>query len=210
MITTAILDVDGVLTYFKSAWQHLHRILGTEYWASINREAYKAGLINYRDWAITDALLWFGVPKTWAEPPITLRRGAIELLRTLKAANMRIIAITGGLNYTGAPIRDYVNHYISNELIYDESGNLISVRVNVESKEVINEILNQLGIDWNEVLAIGDSEMDIPMLTKAKYSIAYNPTSNEVAGSAKIVIQSETLYPVIKVVKAILKIEEPR
>jgi phosphoserine phosphatase len=79
MIRAAVLDVDGVLTYFRSAWMHLHRILGTDAWATINRDAYRAGLINYRDWALVDALLWFGVPKTWVEPPVTLRKGAVEL-----------------------------------------------------------------------------------------------------------------------------------
>jgi phosphoserine phosphatase len=46
--------------------------------------------------------------------------------------------------------------------------------------------------------------MDIPMLRKARYSIAYNPTNEEVANAARIVINSDTLYPLVDVVKAIL------
>ncbi len=70
MIKAAILDVDGgVLTYFRSAWQHLHKVLGTDEWASVNRDAYKAGLINYRDWALVDALLWIDVPRPGLRSP---------------------------------------------------------------------------------------------------------------------------------------------
>ncbi|MFP3215715.1 MAG: HAD-IB family phosphatase [Vulcanisaeta sp.] len=204
MIRAAVLDVDGVLTYFRSAWMHLHRILGTDYWASINRDAYRAGLINYRDWALVDALLWFGVPRTWAEPPVTLRSGAPELLGLLKSNDVKIIAVSGGLSYTWAPLRNYVDYFISNELVYDEYGSLISVRVNVENKDFVDNLIKELGIAWDQVLAVGDSDMDIPMLRKAKYSIAYNPTNEEVANAARIVINSDTLYPLVDVVKAIL------
>jgi phosphoserine phosphatase len=183
---------------------HLHRILGTDYWASINRDAYRAGLINYRDWALVDALLWFGVPRTWAEPPVTLRSGAPELLGLLKSNDVKIIAVSGGLSYTWAPLRNYVDYFISNELVYDEYGSLISVRVNVENKDFVDNLIKELGIAWDQVLAVGDSDMDIPMLRKARYSIAYNPTNEEVANAARIVINSDTLYPLVDVVKAIL------
>jgi len=205
MIRAAVLDVDGVLTYFRSAWMHLHRILGTDAWATINRDAYRAGLINYRDWALVDALLWFGVPKTWVEPPVTLRKGAVELLKLLRNNGIRVIALSGGLNYTGVPIKDYVDYFISNELIFDEDYSLISVKVNVESKDFIKDLLGKLGVTWDQVLAVGDSDMDLPILKSARYSIAYNPLSEEVANTARVIINSDTLYPVIDVINAILK-----
>ena len=203
MIRAAILDVDGVLTYFRSAWQHLHRVLGTDEWASINRDAYKAGLINYRDWALVDALLWMGVPRSWIEIPVTLRSGALELLKFLRENNVVIIAVSGGLNYTGIPIKDYVNYFISNELIFDNDS-LISVKVNVENKELIDDLIRGLGLDWDYVMAVGDSDMDLPMLRRARYSIAYNPVNEEVANAARIVVNSDTLYPIIDIARAIL------
>ncbi|ADY01786.1 phosphoserine phosphatase (serB) [Vulcanisaeta moutnovskia 768-28] len=205
MIRAAILDVDGVLTYFRSAWQHLHRVLGTEEWASLNREAYASGLINYRDWALVDALLWMGVPRSWVEVPVTLRRGTLELLKFLRDNDVLVIAVSGGLNYTGIPIREYINYFISNELVLDNDDSLISVKVNVENKNIVNDLINRLGLDWDYVMAVGDSDMDLPMLRRARYSIAYNPVNEEVANAARIVINSDTLYPLIDLVKAILK-----
>ncbi len=204
MIRAAVLDVDGVLTYFRSAWQHLHKILGTDNWALINRDAYRSGLINYRDWALTDALLWTGVPRTWIEIPVTLRKGAYDLLRFLRDNGVRVITVSGGLNYTGIPIRNYVDYFISNELIFDENNTLLSVRVNVENKDFINELITGMGISWDEVMAVGDSDMDIPILKRARYSIAYNPVSEEVASMVRIVINSDTLYPLIDIAKVVL------
>ncbi len=204
MIKAAIIDVDGVLTYFRSAWQHLHRILGTDDWASINRDAYKAGLINYRDWALVDALLWMDVPRTWVEPPVTLRRGALELLTFLKDNGVVTIALSGGLNYTGIPIRNYIDYFISNEFVFDGNNSLISVRVNVENKDFADEIVKNVGVSWDEVMAIGDSDMDLPILRRAKYSIAYNPVNEDVANAARIVVNSDTLYPLLDIARAIL------
>ncbi len=145
--------------------------------------------------------------KTWVEvPPITLRRGgALELLRFLRDNNVLVIAVSGGLNYTGIPpIRDYVNYFISNELVFDDNGSLISVRVNVENKDIVNELVSELRLDWDYIMAVGDSDMDLPMLKRARYSIAYNPVNDEVANAARIVINSDTLYPLIDIVRAIL------
>jgi Phosphoserine phosphatase len=116
-----------------------------------------------------------------------------------------VIALSGGLNYTEVPIKDYVDYFISNELIFDEDYSLISVKVNVENKDFIKDLLGKLGVTWDQVLAVGDSDMDLPILKSARYSIAYNPMSEEVANTARVIINSETLYPVIDVINAILK-----
>jgi len=202
VIKVAILDVDGVLTMFKSAWQYLHGLLGLSEWARINREAYLRGLIDYRDWALADVLLWFNVPRRWTRPPLNLRPGSVELLELLRNNGVRIIAVSGGLDYTRDALAGLVDDYLSNELIYVDDV-LFSVRVNVESKDPVIGLIS--GIPWSEVLAIGDGENDIPMLRLAKYSIAYNPVSDEVANAANIVINSPTLYPVVDIVREILR-----
>ncbi|MFB6470803.1 MAG: HAD-IB family phosphatase [Vulcanisaeta sp. AZ3] len=207
MIKAAILDVDGVLTHFRSAWQHLHRILGTETWASVNRDAYKEGLIDYKDWALVDALLWFGVPRMWVEPPITLRKGALDLLKVLKDSGVKVIAVSGGLNYTAVPIGNYVDYFISNELVIGDDESLISVRIVVENKGFVDELIKEMGINWDEVIAVGDSDMDMPMLKRAGYPVAYNPVSENVINTARIVINSDTLYPLINIIKIILSIK---
>jgi len=77
-----ILDVDGVITPFRSAWQRLHAVLGTD--AQLNRELYKLGAIDYYEWALYDVLLWRGIPRGIAEARFQTRRGLDALCRALQ------------------------------------------------------------------------------------------------------------------------------
>ncbi len=203
MIKLAIIDVDGVLTHFRSAWRRLHAIFETDEWANASRVAFAKGLIDYDDWALIDAFMWLGMPLKWISAPITLRDGAIDLLRLLKRRGVVIVALSGGLNSVLKYIEDYVDYYISNEVVFDDNELLSGLIVNVDSKKFVDDIVALLNCSWKEVLAIGDSEMDIPMLEKAGYSIAYNPTSEKVARVAKFVVSSDTLYPVVRLVEAL-------
>ena len=204
MIRLAILDVDGVLTMFKSAWQYLHAILGVSHIAKANYEAYRARLIDYRDWAFVDLMLWYGTSRRWSRPKITLRPGALELLELLRKNNVYIMAVSGGLDFTGDVVGGHVDEYVSNRMIY-RGDSLVSVEVNVEGKDYIIKRVEEMGFSWNEVLAIGDSEIDIPLLSRALYSIAYNPLSDAVARAARVTVNSSTLYPVVDIVNAWLK-----
>jgi phosphoserine phosphatase len=203
VVRLAVLDVDGVLTMFRSAWQYLHGLLGLSEWARVNSEAYRRGLIDYRDWALVDALLWFNVPRRWTRPMVTLRPGALELLQVLKRGGVRVLAVSGGLDYVQDVLGGLVDLYLSNRLIYVEDA-LFSVTVDVENKNPAIELVEREGVRWDEVLAIGDGENDIPILRLAKYSVAFNPVNEDVANAANIVIDSPTLYPVIDAVKQFL------
>jgi phosphoserine phosphatase len=54
-------------------------------------------------------------------------------------------------------------------------------------------------------VAVGDGEADLPMLKRAGYPIAFNPATEEVARAAKAVIRAETLHPLAKYLKALLR-----
>ncbi|OYT26584.1 MAG: haloacid dehalogenase [Thermoprotei archaeon ex4572_64] len=197
----ALIDFDGVLTYTKSAWAYVHKLLNLEDLAKMHKEAYSRGLIDYKDWAFIDVMLWHRLSKKILNLKPYLRPGALELLKFLRDKKLDIIIITGGLDYNRELVDKYVNYYISNNLVYN-FNEIFSVEVNVSSKEhIIEEVLS---LDWSKILAIGDGEMDIPVLRKAKLSIAYNPTCIEVSNAASIVIYSKTLYPVIKVLNKLL------
>ncbi|AAL63885.1 HAD family hydrolase [Pyrobaculum aerophilum] len=199
-----ILDVDGVVTPFRSAWQRLHAILGTD--GSLNRTLYKMGLINYYEWALYDTLLWHGAPRRLVEAYFQTTRGLEELCKVLKEAGVYIIAISAGLGYTRA-LSHCFHFYVVNDLIF-QGGAVRTVAVSVSDKNkdaVAEKVLDLLGVKWEEAVAVGDGDADLPMLRKAGYSIAFNPVSEEVARAAKAVIRAETLYPLAKYIKALLK-----
>ncbi len=197
----ALIDFDGVLTYTRSAWAYIHGLLDLEDLAKMHKEAYSRGLIDYKDWAFIDTMLWYKSSKKILNLKPYLRPGALELLKLLKNKGLNVVIITGGLDYNKELIDKYVDYYVSNNLIYS-FNEIFSVEVNVPSKEyVIEKVLN---LDWSKILAIGDGEMDIPVLRKAKLSIAYNPTCVDVSNAANIVVYSRTLYPVIKILDKLL------
>jgi phosphoserine phosphatase len=199
-----ILDVDGVITPFRSAWQRLHAVLGTD--AQLNRELYKLGAIDYYEWALYDTLLWRGIPRGIAEARFQTRRGLDALCRALQEAGVYAVALSAGLGYTRR-ISHCFHFYVVNDLVYRD-GAVYTVAVSVSDRnkdEIAGQILSLLGLDWGEAVAVGDGEADLPMLKKAGYPIAFNPAAEEVARAAKAVIRAETLHPLAKYLKALLR-----
>ncbi|NPA69975.1 MAG: HAD-IB family phosphatase [Crenarchaeota archaeon] len=205
-IRYAILDVDGVIIKHKSSWQYIHSLLGTQKIASIHREAaLERKIIDYRDWAFVDVFLWRGSYKCDLYlSSDDLVPGAIELLRLLNRNRVKIFMVSGGLELAYELVRDYVDLYISNRLIY-KNGRVFSVRVNVCSKDcIINVFERAFNIDWDRTLAIGDGSIDLPFISRARYSIAYNPVDDDVAKIAKFVVYGRDMYPVLSIVECLL------
>ncbi|MEZ0319963.1 MAG: HAD family phosphatase [Pyrobaculum sp.] len=203
MYKAVILDVDGVVTPFVSAWQRLHAVFGID--ASFNRLLYKRGLIDYYEWALYDVLLWWGAPRRAVEAYFQTTRGLEALCQMLKEAGVYTIAVSAGVGYTRA-LGHCFHFYVVNDLVYRD-GAVYSVSVQVSDKNkdsVASAVLDLLGVEWREAVAVGDGEADLPMLRKAGYSIAFNPASEEVARAAKAVIRADSLYPLSKYLRAVL------
>ncbi len=202
----AILDLDGVILKVRSSWQLLHRRIGTENLARVHREAAWRGIIDYAEWALADVFLWLGSPKGWTRCTITeLYPGAIMLLKLLRRSGVTTVILSGGLDIACPVLKPYVDMYISNKILY-ENGVIAGVRVQVNSKQTYADFLERaLRLDWSKTLAVGDSIIDVPILERAEYSIAFNPADEEVTKAAKIVVYSESLYPVIKIVSTLLQ-----
>ncbi len=201
----AILDLDGVILRSRSSWQLLHKRIGTEKLSQIHREAAWRGIIDYAEWALVDAFLWLNTPRGWTRCTYTdLYPGAIKLLRLLYKHGVFIVILSGGLDIACPLLKPYVDLYISNRLVY-ENGVVAGVRVQVDSKYTyVNFLERSLKLDWSRTLAIGDSIIDVPVLERAEFSIAFNPADEEVTRVAKIVVYSESLDPVVEIVNSIL------
>jgi len=205
-IRYAILDVDGVVIRHRSSWQYIHSVLGTRDIANIHREAaLEKGLIDYRDWAFVDAFLWRNsyrgdISLTYDD----LVPGVLDLLRLLRKHRVMVIMVSGGLELAYDLVRDYVDLYISNRLVYKD-GRVFSVKVNVCSKDCIIDVLERaFNIDWDRTVAIGDGSIDMPFISRAGYSIAFNPVEEDVAKVARFVVYSGDMYPVISIVRCLL------
>ena len=202
----AFFDVDGVILRHRSSWQLIHSRLGTVDIAKVHRAlAVEYCALTYRDWAFVDVFLWRGKDRN----SIKLREedftpGIFELLEYLNSHGVYIIVISGGLELVYEYIRDYVDLFVSNSLIYVDNK-IFSVNVHVSTKEDIVQFLERfLKIDWSKSLAVGDSVIDVPMLRRARYSIAYNPADAEVTKYARFVVYGSDMYPILQIVKTLL------
>ncbi len=198
-----ILDVDGVLTSFRSAWRRLHDILGIN--ADLNRALYERGYIDYVDWAVADVALWRGVPKYIAESFFKPREGFEELCGVLRRSSALSVAISAGVGYTRRLSRCFDEFHV-NDLVYEGglvSGVTVSV-TNTNKAEIAESILSKRGISLKESVAVGDSETDLPLLRKAGFSIAFNPTSEQIARAADVVLRSQKLYVLAKYLSSLL------
>lgn len=204
-------DVDGVLTKIDSIWRHLHDKFNTLHFAKKNAELFKAGKISYEEWAILDASLWKGrsikeIDACLSEIP--LREFAVELLNELKQRGVKLIAISAGLDIVIKEIEKrsgikFDSSY-ANKLIFENGVVSGDVEVLVEyynKGEVLVKACKELGIKPCDVISIGDSEVDIPMMKESGFSIAFNPKSKDVLVSADIAIFSEKILPLIKLLR---------
>lgn len=198
-----ILDVDGVLTSFRSAWKRLHEILGVN--ADLNRVLYEKRYIDYVDWAIADVALWRGAPKYIVESLFKPREGFEELCDVLRRSSVFRVAISAGVGYTRRLSRCFDEFHV-NDLVYEDglvSGVVVSV-TDTNKAEIAESVLSRRGISLKESVAVGDSETDLPLLERAGFAIAFNPTSERVARAAHVVLRSQRLYVLAKYLSSLL------
>ncbi|MDO8057060.1 MAG: HAD-IB family phosphatase [Candidatus Hermodarchaeota archaeon] len=200
-------DLDGTLVYIGSAWSWIHRLLGTLERAKPNAEQYFAGKIDYTRWAELDVALWHGVPlnhiETAVQRGIELIPNASELISTLRSYGFKTAIISSGLavfaNQAQAQLQ--IDYSRANRLLTDTKGQICGVEVHVafENKgEVLEDIAKDLRIPLNACVAIGDSRNDISMFQRAGFSIAFNPSHEEVASAAMTIIRSQNALELLR------------
>jgi len=195
-----VFDVDGVLTEVESIWRYLHRKLGTLKQAEVNAKAYYNGLISYEEWAKRDVALWRGIPKEVLISivnNIPLRRGARDLISFLKAKGLIVVALSAGLSLITRRIKDVLglDRELSNDLIFDKNGKVsgdVVVKVRADNKGlVLKKLLNEYNLTGKECIAVGDSEVDIPMFKEVGLSVAFSPKDIKVAEAADVTIYGD-------------------
>ncbi len=206
---TVIFDVDGTLTETRSIWQFIHENLGT--WEKAGKhylQQFLLGQISYKNFAILDAREWKGVPLKTLEDIIHRVKyvdGAQETFMLLNKKKTRIFVISSGLNILVKRIlRELGAIYgIANELEIHQ-GKLtgkVKIRVPWNGKGLVLEKIAKIHkINLHQAVVVGDSETDISMFRICGTSIAFNPSSNDVARAATHVVQENDLRKILSFV----------
>jgi phosphoserine phosphatase len=197
-----VFDMEGTLTASPTAWELMHGKVGTwdshglPYW-----EQYKAGVLGYDEFARLDTATWKGAPVELldrAVEEVPLMEGCRELLAHLAARGVRTAIVSNGLERLGLRLaREFgIARVLANRELLDDgrlTGELELAVPFARKGEMLSRIAGEMGIPTRRVVAVGDGPADIAMFERAGSSIAFLPSSREVAARAKHVVERADL-----------------
>lgn len=105
----------------------------------------------------------------------------LDLIDQARRANLRTVLVTGGLDFTVAPLARFlgVDDFIANKLEFDNgyaTGQLGKPFVAGATKaQIMRDYAKKHGIDLGRSFAYSDSYSDTPMLTVVGHPTAVNP-----------------------------------
>lgn len=195
----AVLDVDGTLKQAESPYQFLHRRLGCAPLAVENRTLALSKQISYGEWLRRDVALWTGQPVAKVrcllnENPFV--PGAPELLRALKFSGVTVALVSAGFTLNTDPIvAEYgVDYVLANELV-EADGVLTGAAVNHVPEGAkgafARDLARRLGVAADEMLAVGDTAVDLELFECAGVRVAVNPASPQLAALADVVFEPD-------------------
>jgi len=204
-IKLAVFDVDGTLTKIRSIWEYLHRRLGIwETEGLPNLDAYLSGGIDYYEFARRDAQGYKGYTSEHFDnliERIPHREGIEDCFNFLRSKGIKIALLSTGLDLLLKKFQP-VDFRFSNELLFRDEICLGKVRVNVpidRKIDVLNQLIAQLGIGWNNVMSVGDSEGDLEVMEKSLLSVAVNPSNSELVSVADYCIDGANMFEIVHI-----------
>jgi len=201
-----LFDLDGTLTPVTSVWQHIHEALGLwEGEARRHQDEFERGAISYEEFCVRDAAHWKGMPESKLRAisdRIPYRPGARECVAALKDAGLLVGVVSTGLTLLAERVhRDFDLAYtIANRLVARKGRLTGDVKINVEHArkgEAVDLFCGQFGVDYREVITVGDSEGDISMFEHSGFSVAFNPRSDKTARAATLAHSAESLLDLL-------------
>ena len=185
-----VFDIDGTITRHISSWRYIHEKLGLwDVLAKKYQEQFLAGKISYKRFCELDAAHWKGLKKKKLEEAfggIRFSRNAGKVIKKLRSEGFKLAAISTGLQFVTERVKkelkfDYV---IGNRLNVYRGRLTGGVKINIShgaKGKTVKMILKHFGVRRNEMIAVGDSLGDIPMIKIAGYSIAFNSSCRELS-----------------------------
>jgi phosphoserine phosphatase len=185
-----VFDIDGTITRHISSWRYIHEKLGLwDVLAKKYQDQFLAGKISYRRFCELDAAHWKGMSAKRLYDvfrKVRYSKNAARAVRKLKKKGFKLAAISTGLQFMAERVKEELgfDHVLSNHLLV-RSGRLTGgVKINIShgaKGRTVRAILKRFSVKPREMIAVGDSDGDIPMIKLAGYSIAFNSTSEKLS-----------------------------
>ena len=187
MLKCVAFDCDGVLVDAVSSWRTLHDHFGTN-----SDEAFAAflrGEIDDQEFMRIDIKLWKAVsPRIHRDEifrafaGVKLMSGARAVVEALKERGIYVAIVSAGVDVFVSSIAAMLgaDDWIANGFEFDDDGWLGDegiARVSGSRKDlVIAKLLEQNGFTANEVISVGDSDIDLSMRIDGNKFIVFNPS----------------------------------
>jgi len=171
-----VFDLDGVLVKEPSAWWTLHQAFGSYEGSKANMQAYVTGKIDYPEFMRSDISLWGRRNIKEVEAILlksTLTEGALEMCNILRERDYRMAILSAGIDILARTVSEKVGIEIwtANGLEIDDQGFLTGegiFRVDlIEKHRALPNILDPLGMQFSETIAVGDSKYDVSFMQAA-------------------------------------------
>ena len=194
-IKLVVFDMDGTIIEPRSSWAMIHDYFGTDNTEML--QMYIDHKISDKEFVKADIKLW----NSKSDVPVNEeyinsildkakpREGANELIASLHKNNIKTVILSGGIQYLAdkwAKEWDMAGAF-ANDLIDDADGNL-TANVNASGHNkgpLMKKIIKDFDLTGNEVAAVGDTMVDLPMFEIAGLSIAVNTEDERVISKSK-------------------------
>jgi len=182
-----VFDCDGVLVDSVSSWKTLHDGFGTD--NSKNLSRFIAGELTDVEFMRSDIAMWKEIQDPIHKDElfrmysgVALMKGVRETVKTLQDAGVYVAIVSAGVDLFVSSIAAMlkVDDRIANGFEFDEEGYLSNegiCRLHASGKgDVINRLMEMHGFKPEEVISVGDSEMDLSMMVPGSGFIGFNPS----------------------------------
>ena len=193
-IKLVVFDMDGTLLQPRSSWAQIHDHFGTD-----NTEMLRLYIdhkITDDEFVKADIKLWNSNSKKTVNEEyinsimdkIKPLKGAGILIKELQKKNIKTVILSGGIQYLADRWMNKWNmdYALANELIDDDKGNLTAI-INSSGHNkgpMMDKIIKKYNYKKNQVAAVGDTIVDIPMFDRAGLAIAVNTDDKKVIEKA--------------------------
>ena len=182
-----VFDCDGVLVDSVSSWKTLHDGFGTD--NSQNLSQFIAGKLTDVEFMRSDIAMWKAIREPIHKDElfrmysgISLMEGARETVKELQDEGVYVAIVSAGVDLFVSSIAAMlkVDDWIANGFEFDENGFLTDdgvCRLHASGKgDVITRLMDIHGFSPEEIVSVGDSEMDLSMMIEGSKFIGFNPS----------------------------------
>ena len=193
-IKLVVFDMDGTLLQPRSSWAQIHDHFGTDNTEML--QLYIDHKITDEEFVKADIKLWNSNSKKTVNEEyinsimdkIKPLKGAEILIKELHNKNIKTVILSGGIQYLADRWMNKWNmdYALANELIDDDKGNLTAI-INSSGHNkgpMMDKIIKKYNYKKNQIAAVGDTIVDIPMFDRAGLAIAVNTDDKKVIEKA--------------------------